>query len=229
MLRQSRSSAVVAGGSPPLDDTDEGTSPGIVAYRLGGRDYPLRRATGCHTCSSSYRASVERGIAHGVSFAAIARALPEDAALEAHNIAAHYRNGHVPLEIEAVRRLIEERAAEAGADLEEGVASILDHVSLARLVVAQVAAQVADGTMPLSVGDGIAAGRLLATVEREMTEQGDMALLTRAFIVLQDTARDVMSPEQFAEFGRRLMDNEELRGLRERGARRELAGSGQGG
>lgn len=192
-----------------------------VMYRIGGREYPARTAPNCRVCGSESRVRIERAILAGLPYAAIARGLPDEVEVSAHNIASHYRNGHMPLEQSGVRAVVEERAAAVGADLMDGVAAFADHVSLASTVVQLTAQGIAAGTLGVRVRDGIQAARLLAQVEIAAGEgAADQALYTEAFLVIQDAAEQVMTTDQFAEFGRMLMSNEKLRDLRERASRR---------
>lgn len=189
-------------------------------YRLGGREYPLRSAQGCKTCDSPHRLDVERQIAAGHSYASIARGLPDDAGLTPANVRAHFAAGHLPLQVEALRRIAEERAESIGRDIEGGVAGLVDQVVLARTVVQRAFERIAAGGVEPEVSDGIAAARLLHQMGVD-DQQGDRDLWTEAFMVYHDVARRLMPPEMFARFGEELRVNPILLSLKERHASRQ--------
>lgn len=196
--------------------------PSIVAYRLGGREYPLRTNANCRVCQSPYRMSVEEELAAGRPYTAIARGLPEDARLSAQNVSSHYHGGHLPFDVEVHRRILERRAEKVGRSIEEGVESLVDEVSLAEVVVQRTYERMERGEIEPDVADGIRAARLLAAVGQE-GDTGDKAAWTEAFMVYFAAARRIMSAEQFAEFGAVLAANPILRALRTRAEGAEAA------
>lgn len=199
--------------------TDRPPGASVAMYRLGGREYPLRSAQGCKTCDSPYRLDVEQQIAAGHSYASIVRGLPDDAGLTPANVRAHLVAGHLPLQVEALRRIAEDRADAIGRDVEAGVASLVDQVVLARTVVQRSFERIAAGAVEPEVADGIAAARLLHQMGVD-DQQGDRDLWTEAFMVYHDVARRLMPPEMFERFGDELRASPILRGLQERHARR---------
>jgi hypothetical protein len=196
--------------------TAPGTEPrggqSVVVYRLGGREYPQRVVPNCNVCASRYRYDVERAVAGGQPFAAIVRALPDDAGLSARSIANHSHAGHMPYEQEALRRVVERRAEQLGRDVEDGVEQLVDQVSLAQTVVQQVFTGLAAGELRPDVTDGLRAAKLLAQIEAE-GDGGDKAAWTEAFMVYHSIAKRIMSPEQWAAFGLELSTNPVLRAL----------------
>lgn len=189
-------------------------------YRLAGREYPMRSAQGCKTCDSPHRLDVERQIAAGHSYASVVRSLPEEAGLTPANVRAHLVAGHLPLQVEALRRIAEERAESIGRDVESGVASLVDQVVLARTVVQRSFERIAAGDAEPEVADGIAAARLLHQMGVD-DQQGDKDLWTEAFMAYHDVARRLMPPEMFARFGDELRVNPILRSLQERHSQRD--------
>jgi hypothetical protein len=192
----------------------------IVTYRLGGRDYPLRSATGCKVCSSPARFTVESEIVRGATYTSIARSVGN---LTNQNVRNHFLAGHMPLEVEALRRLLERRAEEIGRDIDAGVDSLVDHVTLARTVVQRTYEGIASGDLNPSVAEGVAAARLLQQAG-DGVEESDRATWVEAFMAYQDTARQVMGPEQFERFGAALGANPLLRALVDRHRTREVTG-----
>lgn len=199
--------------SDPRQPAQGGAS--IVSYRLAGRDYPLRTHPTCKVCNSPSRLAVEEGIALGRPYAAIARELPEGADLTARNVAAHYDGGHLPFDVEVMRRIVERRAEAIGRSIDDGVEALVDQVSFAEVVVQRAYEGVARGDLVPDLADGLAAARLLQQVESDV-DGGDKAAWTEAVMIYFATAKRVMSAEQWASFGQQLAGNPILRALRQR-------------
>lgn len=187
----------------------------IVAYRLGGRDYPLRTNAQCFVCLSPWRLRVEEGLVQGYPYVAIVRELPEDSGLSARHVASHYKGGHLPYDVEVMRRIVEARAEKLGRSIEEGIDSLVDQVTLAEVVVQRVFEGVASGELRPDVAEGLAAAKLLQQVEQEV-DGGDKAAWTEAVMIYFDLTRRVMSGEQYAELGKLIATNPILRALRQR-------------
>jgi hypothetical protein len=125
---------------------------------------------------------------------------------------AHYRNGHMPLEIEASRRILENRAIERGLDIEKGVRELVDGVTLAETVVQKTYEAIQSGEIKVDVRDGLTAARLLE-VFAPAESGADASVYAQAFMVYHETAQMLMSAEQFEEFGHRLASNPVLKAL----------------
>jgi hypothetical protein len=200
--------------------TEASDAASIVTYRLGGRNYPLRSVAGCKVCESPSRFAVESQVAAGRTYASVARNLGREVGLSAANIRAHWTNGHMPFQVEAMRRILEQRAAERSQDIEAGVDAVVDEVALARTVVHRTFEEIADGSLRPTVADGVAAARLLH--QMGVDDAGmDRDLWVEAFMAYHDTARRVMSSDQFRQFGQDLAANPLLRSLQARHAQRE--------
>jgi hypothetical protein len=194
----------------------------IVTYRLGGENYTLHSAPGCLVCASPARLDIEMSIVRGNTYASIERHLPAGSGVSAHNIRSHYAAGHLPLQVEVMRRLLERRATEIGRDIQDGVDDLVDHVSLAREVVRATYERLASGELQVDVNDGIAAARLLAQIG-DGEDSTDRAAWVEAFMAYHDTARSLMGPELFAQFQRSLSRNPVLQALQERHQARQEA------
>lgn len=197
----------------------------VVTYRLGGRNYPMRTAPNCRVCQSPYRLRVEQELAAGRVYARIASSLPEDADLSARNVSEHYKNGHMPLEVEASRRILERRAEDRGRDIERGVDALVDGMALAESVVQKTYEALQRGDIRPELIDGLRAAKLL---EDYAGDDGiDQAAYVEAFMVYHEVAARIMSPEQFSEFGRALQQDPVLRGLTARHAQRDQEGEAE--
>lgn len=185
---------------------------GMMVYRIGGHTFSRNFRSGCRVCSSELRDDIEIKIASGVHYTTIAQGLPEDCGLEAKHLSAHFRGNHMPLRQAAVRRIMDDRQAELGKALEDGVDQIADHVSLARVVVNRSFQAIAEGRLEPTVADGIAAARILQQTGVN-DEETDKASYVQAFVIYMQNAQRIMSPEQFVAFGQSLSVDPVLKGL----------------
>lgn len=187
----------------------------LVTYRLGGRDYPLRSVAQCKVCRSPQRFHVETEIASGRTYTRIHKDLllaDESCDLTVENLRDHYKNGHMPLEVEASRAIIERRAVERGKDIQRGVDPIVDGMALAEIVVQKTVEAMQRGEIKPDMKDGLMAARLLETFAP--VEQGaDQNTYATAFMVYHETAQQIMTTSQFEEFGRQLKANPTLKAL----------------
>jgi hypothetical protein len=76
----------------------------LVTVEMDGITSPLLSVPQCYVCSSRYRDDVERHLAEGRTYRAIAAVLPPDADLSPRNLRDHYANGHLDLDAPAVQR-----------------------------------------------------------------------------------------------------------------------------
>lgn len=186
----------------------------IARVRVGGREYDAVSERTCRTCGSEYRAEVERQAIAGRTWARIVDSLPANANLTARNIADHWRNGHVPVSEPTVAALLEQQATERGDVTQAAVEQVLSHLDFARVLIGQVRRRVLTGELKPDVRDAIRAMELLARYEPDPVL--DESAIVTAFIEYHETAAEIMSVEQFAEFGRRLDENQTLNELAKR-------------
>lgn len=185
----------------------------IVMYRVGGRSYPLKSVAQCKVCASPHRLEVEQQIINARTYAAICRSLPEDADLSPRNLADHYKNGHMPLEQETLREIVDERARIRGLSIENGTKPLVDHVVLAQTVVQKTYESLAAGTITPTIREGIRAAALLHNVGMAEGDNFDQEDLVLAFTQFMEHARALMPPEMWDEFGRRLTGDPVLKAL----------------
>ncbi len=187
----------------------------LIAYRLGGRDYPLRTVAQCKVCSSPHRFEIEKEIAAGRVYKNIVASLlleDPDCDLTNKNLNDHYRNGHMPLEVEASRRILERRAEQRGLDVVAGVDSLVDGIALAETVVQKTYEAVQRGEIKPDLKDGLYAARMLETFAPVETG-ANAEIYAQAFMVYHEVAQMLMPAGQFEEFGRRLSANPTLKAL----------------
>lgn len=196
----------------PLPGQIQGAA-SMITYRMGGRDYPLRSVATCKVCRSPSRFEIERELVSGRTYATIARAVSDtDPDINPRNIRDHYANGHLPMEQEASRRIIEKRAVMMGRSVEEGVDSIVSGLAVAEVVVQKGFEAIARGELRPDMKDVLMAVKILETFGTG-SDGTDESLYVEAYMIFHETASQVMSQEQFADFGRRLNANPSLRRL----------------
>lgn len=194
----------------------------IVMYRVGGRQYPLKTVAQCKVCSSPNRLTIEQEVANARSYVAIIKSLPEGHDLNPRNIRDHYANGHMPLEVETMRSIIDERARIKGVSIETGTAALVDEAAFAQVVLQKTYERMAKGEIEPTIRDGLRAGVLLHNIGLA-AEGGDQADLVQAFVVYMETAQSLMPPQMWDEFGKRLGENPVLRALKERARQAQQA------
>ena len=191
------------------------TSPGsaLVMYRIGGRSYPLRSVPNCRVCRSPYRLEVENSIVAGRVYSAIAQSLPEDAGLTARHIGDHYRNGHLPIEVAESRRILEHRAQQRGKDIESGLDTLINGITVAEEIVKRGYEAIQRGDLVPDMKDVLSAAKLLETFGYGDEGGPDQEAIVEAFMIYHETAAKYMDPQTFARFGRDLSTNPILKAL----------------
>lgn len=199
----------------PVEGRLQGGAAALVVYRLGGREYPVRTVGQCKVCQSPHRFSIESEIASGRAYRRIQQDLllaDANCDLSTDNLGDHFRNGHMPMEVEAGRRIMERRARDRGHNIESGIESLVDGMALAEMVAAKTIEALQRGEIKPDIRDGLMAARLLETFSP--VEDGiDQNTYAEAFMVFHEVAQGIMTPGQFEEFGRLLGTNATLKAL----------------
>ena len=199
----------------PVTGRRQGSAASLVRYRLGGREYPLRSVSTCYVCQSEYRFHIESEIAQGRVFPRIHKDLmlaQPECTLSVENLREHFKNGHMPSEVEGARLIMERRAIERGRSLNDAATSLADGMALAEIVVQKTIEAMQRGEIKPEIKDGIAAARLMETFAP--VEQGVNAnVYAEAFMAYHETAQQIMTEGQFEDFGRQLSSNVTLKSL----------------
>lgn len=188
----------------------------VVTYRIGGREYPLKSVANCKVCKSPHRFTVEQQILRGNTYRSISEGLPTDADLSVGNIGKHFQNKHMPLQVEPIRRLVENRARQVGKSIEDSEDNLVDGVVLAEAVVQRVFEAIVEGEIEPSVRDGLRATKMLADLG--VYDQGglDQEAFESAFEAYHEEVGRVLSVEQFDRLSRALASNPILAALARR-------------
>lgn len=196
----------------------------MVRVKIGNREYDAAYHSSCHTCTHPARMWIEERILTGWSFRAISARvsgiqvdgpdgvpypMPE---VGFNSIYSHFRNGHMPLAVEAMRQLTEKRARELGSTYEEAAGQFVDHVVLAEAVIARTHERMVLGEIEPDIRDGLAAAKFLA--ETRATVGGDdSAAWSTAMTRYFETARQFMDDRTWDTFASALASDPILRKL----------------
>jgi hypothetical protein len=175
----------------------------LVKCDVGGRNYPLVASPRCRTCRSPQRREIEELVVGGSSFAEASRSYSA-AGLSARNVREHIRRGHLPIEHEVVRRLVEQEVKEHIALVESGVSAKLAVIVLAQTTIRSVNERLMSGELEPTISEGIRMASLLASYDRavwkEHRTEKQLRQSHEGFAVLFSIAKSMMSTEMWADF-----------------------------
>jgi hypothetical protein len=139
----------------------------------------------------------------GSSFAEASRSLSA-AGLSARNVREHIRRGHLPIEHEVVKRLVEQQVEEHVALVESGVSAKLASISLAQTIIRSVSEKLASGELEPTISEGIRMARLLAgydeAVRKEHRTEEQLRQSHEGFAVLFSIVKSMMSTKMWTDF-----------------------------
>jgi hypothetical protein len=187
---------------------------GVIMYRVGGREYPMRTAPNCPVCVSENRLAMERAILRGVAYTAVARSLPVGRGTKiTPSVVRSHAKEHMPQDFALRTILLEERAAEIGRDVEAIEDTMVDQIGFLKVVVHDAFAEMAESGKAPTISQGIAAARILASLGLHAGSEVDAALWEEAVEVMMAEAHEIMPPDLFEEWGQRLLANPILRSI----------------
>lgn len=201
----------------------------MVNVTIGRRVYPVKRDPRCVVCMHPGCGQIEERILFNEGYRSIAEwASDHDAErydgelvawpqIEAKDIARHYRAGHCPIDARVLHELQAQRSGEV--DYEQLAGRVVDYAVFAQQTVARTHERAVRGEIEPTFKEGLAAGKLLADIQRadRDTEAQDTSwAMEEAFAVYFETAKMIMSEDQWEQFSVRLTQNPTLQGLIER-------------
>ncbi len=188
-----------------------------VTYKVGGRAYIMRTEPKCFVCTSDYRVVIEDSLLRGRGYMAIWKALPPDVQerIKVHNIKNHYAGGHLPSDVSVARALTEDRAREVGALIDEVEGTLIDHVGALKQVVRIGTERMLAGEVRVGVDQVIQAAKVLTDLGLGEGSEIDTNVWRQAIVEMMRAARDVMTPEQFSDYGSALSKSPILITIRE--------------
>lgn len=184
-----------------------------VMYRVAGRTYPMKVVNGCGVCHSPWRTAAENFIVLGYSFEKASSELPAEAGISAEQLRHHFKTGHLPLQEEARRVLIERRATELHWDVNEEADRLVDHITFLRSGVQDVFTRMQTRQIEPDVKDGIQMARALAQIDIDRETEDNLGMYVTGIRVLMQSARKIMTQEQFALFSRDVMEDPAIQSL----------------
>lgn len=192
----------------------------LVMMRVGRHEYPARYVPECLTCTSPFRHQIEADVVGGRTYAAIVRMLPPAQGDAPPNpsvdsIRNHFTGGHMPIQAEMRRRLIETRARQVGKSIEDAAETLVDQYTLAQTVVHRTFERLASGEIEPDLSDGLAAAKFVQQVEAEMESGLDQEVWVNAMQHLLTTAERYMPHDRWQAFGQEMMASPVIKALRE--------------
>jgi hypothetical protein len=129
----------------------------------------------------------------------------------------------LPLNEPTVQALLDERAEERGEAIRPAIESVVEHVDFARGLLSRVRERVADGEIEPGIRDGLKAAEFIAKYDSAEPVGDD--LYVEAFVIYFDTAQQLMTEDQFDQFGDELANNVLLAELMQESERRHAEAS----
>lgn len=200
----------------------------LVRVQVAGRIFDAKLVRNCHTCTHPARQFIEQRLIEGYAYAVIANEFSEvdvskgDGTVQTlprvtpDSISSHYRRGHMPLTGSTIRDLTEQRAQELGKAYTDGVNRVVDHVVAARTILQEGFDRVVSGAEQVSVRETLAAAKLLQDIEDRSQQSAGAEMWSEAMMIYFQTAQELMPPDMWEVFSRRLETNPILRDLAER-------------
>lgn len=175
----------------------------LVTCEVGGRSYPLVASPRCRTCRSPQRREIEKLVIGGSSFAEASRSYSA-AGLSARNVREHIRRGHLPIEHEVVKRLVEQQVKEHIALVESGVSAKLGTIALAHTIIRSVSERLMSGELVPTISEGVRMASLLAgyddALRKENRTEEQLRRSHEGFAVLFSIAKSMMSTTMWTDF-----------------------------
>lgn len=181
----------------------------VLPVEAGGKAYDFVFEPRCRVCNSGdgILELVNRLLATGMTYRDVERAIevfnqgrPLNRRITYNSIRTHQKN-HMPFEAQAVRDILERRAAEASRDFIDGVGSIVTPVSYAEAVMQRSFETLIDNNLPVDTKDGLAAAKLVHTIDAGLTTGMDEAEAMAQLNRIIEAVRAVVTPEQMVRIG----------------------------
>jgi hypothetical protein len=200
----------------------------LVQVRIGNRIYDAVKEPRCHTCTHPARMEIETAIVENLAYTTIAERYSEVEytspagdvmvlpPISANSIRTHFRKRHLPLQAAVQRQLAEQRMQQIGYDLEGMGGAFVDQVTFSQAVLQRAHERLVAGEIVIEAKDGLAAAKFLAESERQAGGELNQEAWSEAMQVYFTSARQIMSPAQWAEFTRVLHGNPILKALEAR-------------
>jgi hypothetical protein len=186
----------------------------MMLTRIGGREYPIKSVPTCRTCQHPQRDEIENAMLDGKSMLSILKSLPEDKKRPSYDgIRAHFKNGHMPLDAAVQVALIERNAVRQGLKIEEAVDSLVDHITVAEMVVQKGFSRMQSGEIAPDMTDTLNAVKIVEQIQSRVQGDMDEQMWVSATMSMLEDARAIMTPAQWEQYGQKLKNNPILKAL----------------
>lgn len=164
----------------------------LATTALAGRDLPSFVDPRCRICKCAERKWIEMELVRGASVKAISAHIDQRSSLRStysttrgirEAIDRHRERGHLDIDDEMRRAIVEDEIRQMGMDPDEMAGSLVTEMSLMREVVRVTYTDIVDGKLKPKVADGLAAAKMLHDVKsptegvnREVLIAGIMAV-----------------------------------------------------
>jgi hypothetical protein len=198
----------------------------LVKVNINGREYDAKYVASCHTCTHPARLAIEEALLGSHTYQQIAALYSgvqiEDADGEQFttpeigwgSIRNHYRNGHMPLEVAALRELADRRSAEMSASYNGTLERHVTRFQVAESILQKGYDNLVSGNMEVDAKDTLAAAKFLQ--EAEQGSQVDAEAWSQAMQVYFETVQRLMPPDMWKRFVAELSKNPILKALEQK-------------
>lgn len=209
-----------------MDDPIRPGNDTLVKVKIHGEEYDARYVKNCHTCTHPARLAIEEALLGQHSYQSIATQysameietpdgeVVTTPTLRWQSVRNHYRNGHMPLEIAALRALSDKRAAEMSASYNGTLERHIGRYDLAETIVAAGYQRIVSGAAVVEPRDALAAAKFLH--DAEQGSQVDAEAWSEAMQVYFETVQELMPPQLWDTLVQRLSVNPVLRAIEQR-------------
>lgn len=168
----------------------------------------------CRTCQHPDRVEIENALLVGRAYTAILRSLPEDEYRPSYEgLIGHFNKGHMPLEAAAQRALIERNWKKAGRAIEEAVDDMVDHITVAEMVVKRGFERMQSGEIAPDMTDTLNAVKIVEQIQSRTNSDLDQEMWISATMTMLEDARSIMSGEQWDRYAKKLSANPVLKAI----------------
>ncbi len=196
----------------------------LVRVKIGNQVYDARHDNRCKVCTHPARTQIEIAIVQGWAYTRIEREYSnveytsggQPSVLPAvgwQSIRHHFRTGHMPLSAEIRRRLTEQRAQEIGSKYEEAASQFVDHYTVAQAVLVRGHERLVAGELEPDLKDTLAAAKFLKEIEDAAQGTLNEEAWSQAMTIYFETAQELMSPDTWQSFVKKLSTNPVLASL----------------
>lgn len=190
----------------------------MVMVKVGKKTVPAKHVPNCKVCSSPHRRWIEAQLLKGYSYSKIAQGVatfPDDGGHhpKSGSIGGHVKNGHLPLDTDTQRQMIEERAKRIGRSIEDDAYSLVDHVVVNDMILQRGFERMLAGEIEPDVKDLAAAIKARHAIEADLEQGFDIEAYQQALFTYLEIAQEFIPPEAFAEYGKALNENPILRAI----------------